>query len=107
VTESVTCVPATPYERIKWALERQVLGIHSESLDVGILRPTAIVGPGGANLLKLARALRGGSAVVNYLRASLFADRPMHLVPVRNVAAAVLHLAALPGPLGGNIYHVA
>ena len=30
----------------------------------------------------------------------------MHLVPVRNVAAALLHLAQLPLPLSGNIYHV-
>ena len=30
----------------------------------------------------------------------------MHLVPVRNVTAALLHLAALPAALNGNVYQV-
>jgi nucleoside-diphosphate-sugar epimerase len=106
VLETTPCCPLTPYARIKFALEQRVLDATRRGLDVGILRPTAIVGPGGQNLVKLARSLQSGPAIVNYLRASLLARRPMHLVPVRNVAAAVLHLAGLPAPLGGNVYHV-
>jgi nucleoside-diphosphate-sugar epimerase len=106
VVESTPCVPLTPYEKTKWALEQRVLSALSRGLDVGILRPTAIVGPGGKNLLKLARSLQNGSRIVNYLRASLFGRRPMHLVPVRDVTAALLHLAALPVALNGNVYIV-
>lgn len=106
VVESTTCEPRTPYERTKWALEQRVLDARSRGLDVGIVRPTAIVGPGGRNLLKLARSLQHGRPIVNYMRASLFGRRPMHLVPARTVAAALLHVAMMPTALNGNVYLV-
>jgi nucleoside-diphosphate-sugar epimerase len=42
----------------------------------------------------------------NYLRACLFGRRNMHLVPVRDVVAAVLHVATMPAPLRGEVYIV-
>lgn len=106
IVESIPCMPVTPYERNKWNVEQRVLQAVRRGLDVGILRPTAIVGAGGENLRKLARQLQSDSAALNYLRASLFGKRPLHLVPVRNVAAALLHLAALRPALQGSIYQV-
>lgn len=106
VVESTPCMPLTPYERTKWTIEQRVLSASHRGLDVGILRPTAVVGPGGQNLLKLARSLLRGNAFANYLRASLFGRRPMHLVPLRNVTAALLHLSLLPTALNGEIYIV-
>lgn len=106
IVESTPCVPVTPYERTKWNVERRVLQALGRGVDVGILRPTAIVGAGGENLRKLARQLQNDSAALNYVRASIFGKRPLHLVPVGNVAAALLHLAALQTALQGNIYHV-
>ncbi len=107
VTESTPCVPVTAYEQTKLTMEQHVLSARSNGLDVGMLRPTAIVGPGGQNLVKLAKSLQHSHRTVNYLRACLFGRRPMHLVPVRNVAAALLHLAVLPGGLNGEVYIVA
>lgn len=106
VTESTRCVPKTAYERVKLLLEERVLNSVYSGLDVGIMRPTAIVGPGGQNLLKLARALQERHRVSNYLRACLFGTRPMHLVPVSTVARAALHLALFREKLDGNIYIV-
>jgi nucleoside-diphosphate-sugar epimerase len=106
ITETTTCEPVTPYEQTKWAVEQHVLAASAGGLDVGILRPTAIVGAGGQNLLKLANALRDGNPIGNYCRASVFGRRPMNLVPVRNVAAALLHLATPPAALDGNVYIV-
>jgi nucleoside-diphosphate-sugar epimerase len=106
VVESTPCLPLTPYERTKWALEQRVLGALPRGLDVCILRPTAVVGPGGHNLRKLAKSLVSESAFTNYLRASLFGRRPTHLVPVRNVTAALLHLSVLPAASNGNTYIV-
>ncbi len=106
IFESTTCVPLTCYEKTKWALEQRVLSALPRGIDVGILRPTAIVGPGGQNLLKLSTSLRNGNTVTNYLRASIFARRSMHLVPVRNVTAALFHVTGMPIALNGNIYHV-
>ncbi len=106
VIESTPCLPITPYEQAKWAIEQHALAALPGGLDVGILRPTAVVGLGGQNLLKLATSLVSDSAFANYLRASLFGRRPMHLVPVRNVTAALLHLSFLPAASNGNIYIV-
>ncbi|MCL9683549.1 NAD-dependent epimerase/dehydratase family protein [Legionella maioricensis] len=93
IDESVVCEPLTQYEQVKFAIEERVLKSSLDGLDVIVLRPTAIVGPEGKNLLKLADALMKGSQFVNYLRASLFRNRKMHLVSVHNVAAAILHLS--------------
>jgi nucleoside-diphosphate-sugar epimerase len=106
VTESTRCEPRTPYERAKWAIEQRVLAARSRGLDVGIVRPTAVVGAGGRNLHKLATSLLRGSPVTNYVRACLFGHRIMHVVSVRTVAAALVHLAQLPAALDGNVYHV-
>jgi nucleoside-diphosphate-sugar epimerase len=106
ITETTTCVPISCYEKTKLSLEHRVLSAVPRGLDVGIIRPTAIVGPGGQNLRVLATSLLNGNWVANYLRASLFRVRPMHLVPVRNVTAALLHLVEMRIPLQGNIYQV-
>jgi len=106
VTEETSCEPLTKYERIKWDLERRVLSAQISGLDVAIVRPTAIVGPGGHNLRKLAHSLLNGNRTANYLRACLFHKRPMHLVAVSTVVAALLHIAFMPRPAGGNIYIV-
>ena len=106
VDESTPCMPMKEYEHTKLALERRVLACEA-GVDVGILRPTAIVGPGGQSLWRLARALQVGSPVVNYLRSSLYGRRAMHLVSFADVAAAAVHLALIPQPLDGGIYIVA
>jgi len=104
VTEDTPCEPRTPYERTKWAVEQRVMEASRGGLDVGIARPTAIVGAGGKNLESLARSLLHGNPLGNYLRASTFGSRPMHLVPVGYVTTALLHMAATPQPLRGRTY---
>jgi len=104
IDESTPCVPYTAYEKTKLAVEGRIFAALNSGIDVGILRPTAIVGPGGQNLRKLAVSLLSASSLSNYLRSSLFGKRPMHLVPVRNVADALAHLALSAKPLAGNLY---
>jgi nucleoside-diphosphate-sugar epimerase len=107
VTEETQCIPIGPYERIKAALEQQVIQARRRGLRTIIVRPTAIVGPGGANLRSLAHSLLSGSAAWSYVRACLFGDRPMHLVPVATVVAAILHLAAQSDRCGNETFIVA
>jgi nucleoside-diphosphate-sugar epimerase len=106
IDESVVCQPLTKYEQVKFAIEEQVLMSGLDDLNVTILRPTAIVGSEGKNLLKLADALMKGSQFVNYLRASLFRNRKMHLVSVHNVAAAILHLSTQDSLPSRDIYFI-
>lgn len=106
ITEATPCVPVTDYERSKLAVERRVLAA-GRALDVGIARPTAIVGPGGQNLVTLAESLRARRHVTSYVRACLFGHRPMNLVPACDVAAALVHMATMSRPLAGEVYIVA
>lgn len=104
INEKTLCMPLSDYERIKFDLEDILKKNILKTLDYGILRPTNVVGPGGEALVKLAWALKNSSWISNYLRASLYGSRPMHLVPVRNVAKALVHLVTLNNNLNGNVY---
>jgi len=106
VNELSPCNPETVYEKTKLALEQCVLNASLRGLDVGILRPTAILGHGGKNLLKLAYSLTHGNKFSNYLKTCILGKMPMHLVPVRNVVSALLHLALSAKKLEGNIFIV-
>jgi nucleoside-diphosphate-sugar epimerase len=61
-----------------------------------IVRPTAVFGPGGKNLLKLARETAEDSTALCYLRACVQGFRRMNLVSVEAVCAALAHVAILP-----------
>ena len=104
VTAETICRPKTEYETIKLAVELQVCAAAAGVFDVGILRPTAVVGPEGKNLSKLARSLSHGSWALNYMRASLFGLRHMHLVPVGAVVEALWLLAVHPAPLDSQVH---
>jgi len=106
IDEATACCPLTSYERCKLALEQRLLAAARSEMEVVILRPTAIIGPGGANLVSLARSLLSGSPVLSYVRRSLFGNRPMHLVPVSTVVRAILHVAQLPGQIDGETFYV-
>ncbi len=93
VTEDTRCEPATPYERTKHAIEETLEMRTRGRVPVVIARPTAIFGPGLKNLVSLADAVtRGG--IPSYLRASLFGERHLHLLPVDTVVGALMFLAA-------------
>ena len=106
VNELSPCNPSTVYEKTKLALEECVLNASLRGLDVGILRPTAILGHGGKNLLKLAHSLKHGNKFSNYLKTCILGKMPMHLVPLRNVVSALLYLAFFVKKLDGNIFIV-
>lgn len=106
INELTPCNPKTDYEKIKMQIEGLVLNSLSKRVDVGILRPTAIVGYGGKNLEKLANSLIYGNKFINYLKTFVLGYMPMHLVPARNVVSALLHLALLKDNLNGNIFIV-
>jgi nucleoside-diphosphate-sugar epimerase len=92
IDESAACQPHTPYEWTKLKVEQALLNEAPET-QVVILRPTAVFGAGGRNLVKLARETASGSVILRYLRACLQGRRPMNLVSVENVAAALAYLA--------------
>ncbi len=70
---------------------------ETEGTELVIVRPTAVFGPGGKNLVKLARETAAGGTALRYLRTSLQGRRPMNLVSVQTVCAAIAHLAKRTG----------
>ena len=106
VNELSECNPSTNYEKVKFSLENLVLSSAARGLDVGIIRPTAIVGAGSQNLVKLACSVAYGNPFINYLKSCVLGQMPMHLVPVGNVVGALLHLAMYSRNLDGNIFIV-
>jgi nucleoside-diphosphate-sugar epimerase len=106
VTESTDCLPGDRYEVAKLAIEQVLLQKCGESLEVVILRPTAVFGPRGRNLIKLANDLRGLPSFVNYLKSCLQGSRRMNLVHVDNVVAALAFLIDAPGRMAGEVFIV-
>lgn len=90
ITESTLPESNSEYERTKLEIERTLLDESATAFELIILRPTAVFGPWGRNLVKLATSLSHGSAVENYLRACIHGRRKMNLVCVDNVTAAIL-----------------
>jgi nucleoside-diphosphate-sugar epimerase len=93
VDENTVCKPVSEYEKTKLKIERFLLAQSRGFFEVVILRPTAIFGPGGQNLLKLIEGLTKGKVLYNYFKSCLFNRRSMNLVCLDNVVAALLFLA--------------
>jgi nucleoside-diphosphate-sugar epimerase len=106
VTERTACLPGNPYEARKHALETVLLRNAANSPEVTVLRPTAVFGPGGRNLIKLADDLQRRAVMINYLKSCIQGHRRMNLVHVDNVVAALVFLATARADVTGEIFIV-
>jgi nucleoside-diphosphate-sugar epimerase len=105
IDEHSTCLPVSAYDRAKLAIE-ETLTRALERTELIILRPTAVFGPGGRNLVKLANEVASGSAAARYLKACFHGRRPLNLVSVENVVAALAFLANARVHGGERVYIV-
>ena len=106
IEERTACLPFTQYEKTKLAVENKLLEYATGNFEIGILRPTAIFGPGGRNLAKLATALVCASRFTNYWRTCLQGRRKMNLVHVANVVAAIEFIAVLSQQITEEVFIV-
>ena len=106
IAEDTPCYPASDYELKKFAIETLLTERLSSKVDFGILRPTAVFGAGGQNLVSLVRHLEHGSRALLYLRRALYGRRSMNLVALENVVAAIEFLATSHRPLASNVFLV-
>jgi nucleoside-diphosphate-sugar epimerase len=107
ISEDTPCRPATPYQRIKLAIETRLRARANGAFPLVVLRPTAVFGENGVNLRKLVNDLRTRPRVESYVRACLYGRRAMHLVPVETVTAAVRFVATSPRAIDDGLYQVA
>lgn len=106
VTERSVCEPRTEYGITKLMIEDILEQELCGTVELIIVRPTAVFGPGGQGLMKLARQLLNGKQSLNYLRSCLFDQRAMNLVCVDNVTAAFQHLIQVRQNLDREIFIV-
>lgn len=106
VMESSPCRPFTAYAVTKLKLETLILSSGLDCFDVAILRPTAVFGPGGQNLKKLAQDLAHGVRMFNKFKSLVFGFRSMNLVHVDNVVAALIFLIDGISAFDGEIFIV-
>ncbi len=92
ITEKTPLNPLNEYEVAKTIIEKTLLDKSQGLFEVTILRPTAVFGKGGRNLIKLADDLRFGNIVLNYIKSCVYQYRRMNLVYVANVVAAIAFL---------------
>ncbi len=103
VNEDTPCNPHTPYQRSKRAAEERLLELHKDAgLDVAIVRPCLVTGPGkdGGELLRLFELCRKGRFPLIGAKADVI--KP--LIDVVDLVQA-LHLAAEHAD-AGQIYLV-
>jgi nucleoside-diphosphate-sugar epimerase len=106
ITEATPCAPVGDYEITKLAIEEILLERSAGAFEIVILRPAAIFGPGGRNLMKLADDLSRGRHAYNYAKSCLYDRRKMNLVYVGNVAAAIGFLIGVERSLDREVFIV-
>lgn len=106
LTEETPCRPMTNYEQTKYELEQMIAERLRGRIPYSILRPSAVFGPGGLNLVKLISDLQSRSWLGNYLKSCLMGRRRLHLVSVVNVVAAIRFLIFSEHVRDGDIFIV-
>jgi nucleoside-diphosphate-sugar epimerase len=96
VTEETICEPVNDYEKTKLAIEQELIDSLNTKIPLVILRPTAVFGEGGKNLVKLIADLQQDSAFIKWLKLSLYHNRKLNLVAVENVIAAIFFVMQIP-----------
>jgi nucleoside-diphosphate-sugar epimerase len=104
IDETTACHPQSAYEQTKLAVENLLLEKARGNFELAILRPTAVFGAGGRNLVKLARDLTHGPRWANYLRSCANGHRRMNLVEVDNAAAAAEFLLGAENRVDREIF---
>jgi nucleoside-diphosphate-sugar epimerase len=92
IREDTTCRPTSEYQISKFMIENDLLKLSKGKFELTILRPTAVFGDGGKNLLKLVNDLIDGNMLLNYSKSCIYGHRSMNLVSVENVVSALIFL---------------
>jgi len=106
VTEETPCKPLTEYEKTKWQIEQTLFETDHVMPEVIILRPTAVFGSGGKNLVKLVKDLRCRSKLYKYVKSCMYQRRSMNLVSVETVADSIIYFIKAPQAYDHEVFIV-
>jgi nucleoside-diphosphate-sugar epimerase len=105
ISESTPCVPISEYEHAKLEIEEALLSETKGALAATVVRPVAVFGEGGQNLVHLAQRVANSNSFGRRLLAYVHGMRCMNLVASDNVIAAITFLAKCAfGRLRGNLH---
>ena len=106
VYESTPCAPVTEYAKTKLNIEKAILDGCNKEFEAVVIRPTAVFGAGGQNLIKIVDAIMNGNRIINYLKSCLYYKRRMNLVYVDNVVAVFVYLIRHIKNIDGEIFNI-
>ena len=102
VDEETLCNPLSDYEKTKLAIEHLLLSRFKDKVELIIVRPTAVFGIGGLNLIQTIRTLKGKSRIIIIILMMINRHRNLHLVTVDEVVRSIYHLSNLQQDLSGE-----
>lgn len=106
ITEDAVPAPVGGYQQAKYRIEETLRAELSPTVDLAILRPTEIIGPGGQGLQSLIRRLQDGRSCTNLVHRSILKNRRFNYVSIHNVVAALMLLACTSVRQAGEVYQV-
>jgi len=106
IDEDTACIPVTPYEKSKLEIENILIKRLNGKSELIILRPTAVFGRHGKNLIKVADDLLSMPSLISSLKTTLFYKRQLNLVCVENVVSAILFLMQINDRMDGEHFIV-
>jgi len=106
VTESTMPAPKGEYQQTKYRIEEILRAELPPNVELAILRPTDIIGPGGQGLQGMIKRLRYERSYKNIIYHSILKSRRFNYVSVYNVVAALILLATTPIKQIGDIYNI-
>ena len=106
INEDTACMPSNEYEKTKLAIEELLLHLTKDKIELIIIRPTAVFGPGGMNLVKTIESNVYQHWIIKKIRIMLNKYRCLHLVPVQDVVRAIYFLMCSDKKLSGEKFIV-
>jgi nucleoside-diphosphate-sugar epimerase len=93
ITENTMPVPETEYQRTKYRIEEMLRAELPPKVELVILRPTEIIGPGGHGLRRLIKRVHCERSYKKFLYHCVLKYRRFNYISVYNVVAALILLA--------------
>jgi len=106
IDEKTICNPITEYEKTKLCIEDKITSISLGKIGLIILRPTAIFGDGGVNLVKIVNSILHDSYLKNMMYVMTNKYRKMHLVHINTVVQSILYLSFIEKNISKEVFIV-
>jgi len=106
IDEKTICNPITEYEKTKLCIEDKITSISFGKIGLIILRPTAVFGDGGVNLIKIVNSILNDSYLKNMMYVMTNKYRKMHLVHINTVVQSILYLSFIEKNISKEVFIV-